>query len=102
MKILLDEDMPRVLKRNLPEHQALTVQDMGWAGVKNGELLKRADLQFDVFLTADQNLRYQQNVKRFGISIVVFPSNHREVVLGLTERLKQVLQTISRSDVIEL
>lgn len=102
MRILIDEDMPRALKNNLTEHQVYTVQDMGWAGTKNGELLKRADKQFDVFLTADKNLQYQQNLKRFEIAIVVFPSNDYALVLELTERVKIVLQEIPRATLIEL
>ena len=102
MRVLMDEDMPRALKNNLTEHQVYTVQDMGWAGTKNGELVKRADKEFDVFLTADKNLRYQQNLKRFEIAIIVFPSNDYAVVLGLTERVKIVLQEILRATLIEL
>ncbi len=94
--------MPRALKKNLSEHEVSTVQSMGWAGVKNGELLKRADQQFDVFLTADQSLRHQQNLKRFKISIIVFPSNHYEIVLGLAEKLKTALRGITPSTLIEL
>ncbi len=63
MKILIDESLPRYLKRMLAEHDAQTVQDMGWAGIKNGKLLNLAESEFDVFLTADKNIRYQQNLK---------------------------------------
>ena len=61
MRILLDECVPRKLTRELPGHECRTVTEMGWAGIKNGRLLRLAENQFDVFLTADQNLQYQQN-----------------------------------------
>jgi len=70
-KVLFDENMPRMLRRNLPEFAVRTVQEEGWAGFKNGDLLRRAVSSFDVLLTADQRLRYQQNVRQFAIGIVV-------------------------------
>ena len=62
MKILLDECTPRLLKRLLSEFEISTVQDMGWTGVTNGALLAMAEAEFDVFVTTDKNLRYQQNL----------------------------------------
>lgn len=63
MRVLLDEQLPRHLARELTGHTVRTVQQEGWAGFKNGELLQRAaDGGFDVFLTADQNLQFQQNL----------------------------------------
>ncbi len=99
MRILFDEGMPRALKDRLTEHH---VQELGWSGLKNGELLKRADKQFDAMLTTDQNLRHQQNLKRFEISIIVFPSTHIDTISSLTEELKIALQTIPRGTLIEL
>jgi len=62
MKILLDECTPRLLKRLLSDFEISTVQDMGWTGVTNGALLAMAEAEFDVFVTTDKNLRYQQNL----------------------------------------
>jgi predicted nuclease of predicted toxin-antitoxin system len=70
-RILFDENMPRKLRRELPEVLVRTVQEEGWAGFSNGELLRRASTHFDVLLTADQRLRFQQNVAQFEIGIVV-------------------------------
>ena len=58
MRLLLDECVPKRLKRELLDHEVNTVQDMGWAGIKNGELLKLADGQFDALLTVDQGIEY--------------------------------------------
>lgn len=63
MRILLDECLPRKLKKDLIGHDVLTVPEMGWRGVKNGELLRRAKNSFDVFVTIDQGLQYQQNLE---------------------------------------
>ena len=60
MRILLDECLPKRLKRDLTGHTARTVPEMGWAGKENGELLALATGQFDVFLTVDRNLSFQQ------------------------------------------
>jgi predicted nuclease of predicted toxin-antitoxin system len=74
MRVLLDECVPRKLKRVLGDHEVVTVTENGWSGLKNGELLKLAQANFDVFLTMDQNLSFQQNLKRFDIGIVLMGS----------------------------
>ena len=65
--------MPRKLRRELPEYIVRTVQEEGWAGLANGALLRAisASSRFDVFVTVDQRMRYQQNVARVGVGIVV-------------------------------
>jgi hypothetical protein len=71
MKVLLDECLPKKLKREVQADVVKTVPEMGWAGTKNGSLLRLVEREFDVFLTNDQNLAYQQNLNRFDLSIVV-------------------------------
>ena len=71
MRILLDECLPKRLKRDLVGHQARTVPEMGWASKKNGELLALAEAEFDVLVTVDRNLSFQQDVNRFDIAVVV-------------------------------
>ena len=93
MKILLDESVPRLLKLSLPQLDIATVQEMGWAGIRNGELLRRAETQFDVLVTADQNLRYQQNLSGRKLAILVLPSNQVPVV---TQLIPQVETTLAR------
>jgi predicted nuclease of predicted toxin-antitoxin system len=70
-RVLFDENMPRKLRRDLSEFAIRTVQEEGWRGFENGNLLRRASAAFDVLVTADQRLRYQQNVSQFDIGIVV-------------------------------
>lgn len=96
MRILIDECLPRKLKSELIEHTAFTVQEKGWAGMKNGELLRKAENEFDVWLTADQNIESQQNLKRFDIAVVVLisPRNQLELLRPLMPELHEVLRNI--------
>jgi predicted nuclease of predicted toxin-antitoxin system len=75
MRILLDESLPRRLKDELPGHNVSTVVECGWSGTKNGTLLALAATNFDVFLTADQNLQFQQNLAALPISVIVLVSS---------------------------
>jgi hypothetical protein len=72
VRVLLDEQLPRHLARDLTGHQVRTVQQERWTGLKNGELLQRAaESGFDVFVTADQYLEYQQNLAHARLGVVV-------------------------------
>ncbi len=71
MRILLDESLPIELRDELPGHSVSSVREMGWSALKNGELLFRAAAQFDVFLTADQNPQYQQNLRTLPLRTLV-------------------------------
>ncbi|MBA2302025.1 MAG: DUF5615 family PIN-like protein [Acidobacteria bacterium] len=98
MRVLLDECLPRRLKRELVGHDARTTPEMGWASKTNGALLALAVGQFDVFLTADRNLSYQQDVSSFDIAVVVLVarSNSLEDLRPLALRLLEVLPTARR------
>jgi hypothetical protein len=71
VRILLDECLPKRLKRDLVGHEAQTVPEMGWASRRNGELLALAEARFDVFLTVDRNLSFEQDIARFKVAVVV-------------------------------
>jgi predicted nuclease of predicted toxin-antitoxin system len=71
MRILLDESLPGRLRRELSGHSVRTVSEMGWSALENGELLRRAADQFDVVLTADQNLQFQQNLGTLPLAVAV-------------------------------
>ncbi len=77
MKLLLDECIDRRLARDVEGHEVVTVPQAGWAGIQNGELLKRAQEQFEVFVTVDRNLSFQQHLPKFTIAVVVLqaPTN---------------------------
>ena len=71
MRILLDEDLPRRLGALLVGHEVTTVPRCGWSGVKNGMLLALAATKFDVFLTMDKNLEFQQNMATLPVAVLV-------------------------------
>ena len=86
MRVLLDEQLPRQLLPHIIGHEARTVQQQGWAGQKNGDLLKNAKAAgFEIFLTSDQNIAFQQNLKNSGLFVVILaaPSNALEDLLPL-------------------
>lgn len=102
MKILLDESVPRILKLHLSHLDISTVQEMGWAGLRNGELLDRAEDLFDVFVTADKNLRYQQNLSGRKLAILVLPSNQVPLVARLVPVLESLLKRIQPGVVMDV
>ncbi|GAB4212587.1 MAG: hypothetical protein OHK0012_07090 [Synechococcales cyanobacterium] len=95
MKILLDECIDRKLAREFLGYEVKTVPQMGWAGVKNGQLLALAEAEFDVFITVDRNLSFQQNLPQFNIAIVVLqvPSNRLADLKSLVPEVLTLLAT---------
>ena len=93
MKMLFDHCVPRPLRRELPGHDIKTAREMRWEGVKNGKLLDEAQAAgFDVLLTVDQNLRYQQNLQGRAIAVVVLIAN------GITvEDLRPLLPAVEET-----
>lgn len=89
MRILLDESIPRRLGALLVGHEATTVPKSGWAGIKNGKLLALAAPKFDVFLTADRNVEFQQNLSALPIAILIVlaKSNRMEDVRPLVPEI---------------
>ena len=75
MRLLLDECVPWPLHRLLPGHECTTAQRRGWGGLKNGDLLQRVEGEFDLFVTSDQNIRYQQNLAGRRIAILDLSTN---------------------------
>ncbi len=92
-RILLDENLPRLLKRSFPGFEVWTVSEAGWAGIKNGQLLRLAEVEFDVFVTADKNLPHQQPLPTFDLSIVVLrsPTTKLEDLHPLVPSLLEIL-----------
>ena len=80
MRVLLDECVPRPLKRDLSEYSVNTVPEMGWQGIENGELLSRMrEAGFEAFVTVDQNLAYQQNLQAAGIRVVILVARTNKI-----------------------
>jgi uncharacterized protein (DUF433 family) len=93
VRVLLDECLPKRLKRELVGHETRTAPETGWASKRNGELLALAVGLFDAFITADRNLSYQQHLSSFDIAIVVLVarSNRFDDVRPLVPRVLEVL-----------
>ena len=97
MKILLDECVDRRLGRDLVGHFVSTVPKMGWAGIKNGDLLALAEKEFDAFITVDRKLSVQQDLTKFRIPVVLIRARTnrlediRPLLAELLEKLPRVL-----------
>lgn len=98
MKILVDECIDRKLTREFVDHEIKTVPQMGWAGVKNGQLLALAEAEFDVFITVDRNLSFQQNLPQFDIAVIVLqaPSNRLADLKPLVPEVLAILATVAK------
>ena len=103
-RVLLDESLPRPLLRVLTDLDIVTVQEAGWAGLGNGALLEAAHKTYDVLLTADKNLRFQQNVDRFSIGIVVTAgrSTKLEDLLPLVPLIRAAIEEVGPGQVVEV
>jgi hypothetical protein len=94
MRLLLDENLPKRLKLDFPEHEIYTVRDKGWNGIKNGELLKLlVQSKFDALFTFDKNLQHQQNFAKYTIAVFVLTAkiNSYEELTKLTSKIKKYL-----------
>ena len=97
MRVLLDEQLPRQLAAYLIGHDARTVQQESWAGLRNGALLTQAEAAgFTVFLTGDQNLEFQQNLSKRGLGVVVLraTSNALEDLLPLLPAALEAIRSV--------
>ena len=74
MKILFDQGTPAPLRNALPGHAVSTAYEMGWASLSNGDLLDAAERSFDVLVTTDQNLSYQQNLTGRRLAVLILPT----------------------------
>ena len=83
-----------MLKRLLTGFEIKTVQDQGWSGITNGELVRLTEAQFDVLITSDQNLRYQQNLAKRRLAIIELPTNQVPLVIKLAPQVQATLENI--------
>jgi hypothetical protein len=99
--VLLDECVDRRLAGDIHGHDVKTVPDLGWAALKNGELLARAEHEFEAFVTVDRSLPFQQDLSRFSIAVIVLraPSNRLTDLRGLLPQLLAALPVAKRGEV---
>jgi predicted nuclease of predicted toxin-antitoxin system len=95
MKVLLDECVTRYLKRDFTGHEVLTVEEAGFKGLKNGQLLQAASNQWDILVTVDQNLEYQQSLKTLTVAVIVLKAR-RSTYPILKPLMPQVLITLEK------
>lgn len=95
MKILLDENLPHSLRQRLGIHESYTVRYMAWAGLKNGELLRAAEeAGFDVFITGDQTLSYEQNLTGLRMSVLVLSTMDRDILKKNVAAIVTAIDTV--------
>ncbi len=102
MRILLDECVPWPMHKLLIDHSCSTVQDLGWGGIKNGDLLQRAEGEFDLFVTSDQNIRYQQNLSGRCIAILELSTNDISRIQAASALIEEALEKIQPNEFREL
>ena len=104
MRILLDESLPRKLTLELPRHNVQTVPRRGWAGLKNGALLREASQEFQVLLTGDQNLEFQQDLTTLPIAVIVMVAvnNRIESLRPLIPDVLEALKTIQPGQLVRV
>jgi hypothetical protein len=103
MRILFDQGTPVPLRQYLIEHSVTTAYEEGWSNLSNGDLLKSAeDKGYQIFVTTDRNLRYQQNLRDRQIAIVVLLSTSWPKIRTQTEKVCDVINTIKLGDYAEI
>jgi hypothetical protein len=94
MKILLDECVPWPMRKLLAGHDCATAQQRGWMGIKNGDLVRLAEKEFDLFITSDQNIRYQQNLANRRIAILELSTNDLRRIERSAALIQSAISTI--------
>lgn len=98
MKLLLDENLPKRLKQDFPEHEVFTVRELGWNGITNGDLLKlMLEDGIDFLMTFDKNLQHQQNFAKYPVSVIVLTaaSNQYINLKPLVESINSALSSVT-------
>ena len=96
MRVLLDECLPRRLKRDLIGHEVRTVPEMRWSGRRNGDLLRLAAREFDAFLTVDRRLPREQKLSMFRIAVIVLVARSNRL-LDLLPLVPAILEVLPRA-----
>ena len=101
MKLLLDECVDRRLAKHLTGLSVRTVAEMGWSGIKNSQLLALAQSEFDVLITVDRNLAFQQHLPKFSVAVllIVAPSNRLADLVALVPSIIAALPTAMKGTV---
>ena len=102
MRILLDEGVPDIIQKRFSHRSIATVQELGWQGLKNGALLDRMAGRFELLITTDKNLPFQQNLTKRQIAAIVLPSNRVRIVRPLLADIESIIAIIRPGEAVEL
>ena len=102
MRILFDQGVPAPLRLALAEHDVLAAFELGWSTLSNGELLAAAEGRFDVLITTDRNLRYQQSVAGRGFAILVLPTTSWPRIQRHSDAIARAVASIASGQYLEL
>lgn len=98
MKILLDECVPLPVRDILEQHDCRTAQQMGWKNIENGALLDLAEAEFDLFITADQGVRYRQNLTGRRIAILELSTNKLRLIQAAASQIKATVDSLKSAE----
>ena len=104
MKILFDQGVPVPLRSRLVGHDVSTAYELAWSTLKNGELLALAQVEFDIFITVDQNLMFQQNLQHFkiGIILLVARNNRFKTLLALMTEVNRAIEEVKLGELVRI
>ena len=102
MRILFDQGTPVPLKQHFPDHQVQTAFELGWSRLTNGDLLAAAEKHFDVLVTTDQNLRYQQSLADRRLAVLVLPTTSWPRLQNRIDEIVKVLTSLKTGEYLEL
>jgi hypothetical protein len=94
VRVLFDQGVPGPLREHLRDHEVRTAFELGWSELSNGELLTKAEGNFDVFVTTDRNLQHQQNLAGRRIAVLVLPTTSWPRLQAITTRIADELNSI--------
>jgi predicted nuclease of predicted toxin-antitoxin system len=102
MKILFDQGVPAPLRKHITSHTVSTVYEIGWSELVNGELIAKAELEFDVFITTDKNLKYQQNLLSMKIAILVLPTTSWKIIESHSMKIARAIELLKPQSFVEI
>ena len=102
VRIILDESVPIRLKEWLAPQVVETVPGKGWSGIKNGRLLALISGQYDLFITADKNLEFQQNLSAISFCVLVLPTNRLNSLVGFRDAFKALIESVQPGQILHL
>jgi len=102
VRILFDQGTPAPLRDHLPGHSVETAYEKGWSALRNGELLEKAEAEFDVLITTDRNLRHQQNMAGRRIAVLVLPTTSWPRLQSITQKIAAAVDVLKPGQYVDV